>query len=49
MLELIITIPVIFMFILAIVTAWLSIGLFIFVAYLEIKKRIRHRTDDREE
>jgi len=46
MLELIILIPVIFMFTLAVVTAWMAMGLFIFVAYLEIKKRMRHRTDE---
>ena len=41
MIELIIIIPVIIMFTIAIVTAWMAIGLFIFVAYLEIKKRMR--------
>lgn len=45
MLELIIVIPVIFMFTLAIVTAWMAMGLFIFVAYLEIKKRMKTREE----
>ena len=45
MLELIILIPVIFMFTLAVVTAWMAMGLFVFVAYLEIKKRMKTREE----
>ena len=45
MIELIIIIPVIIMFTLAIVTAWMAMGLFIFVAYLEIKKRMKTREE----
>lgn len=33
------------MFTLAIVTAWMAMGLFIFVAYLEIKKRMKTREE----